>query len=384
MEPVGGRYKGVYKNTLKSGDTAYYIAYRDENGKSVKKKVGVNTRQNRFTSKDAYDELIRVKHELSTGQELTLQNRRKKSATLDECFEFFVKQKTADGKKSLNTDVERYNEHIRKTLGSKEVSKIKSKEIDDFKLLKLTEKQERIKKPLAPQTVTHLLTLISNIINFAIKKEHIPLIANPVAKVDKPKADNQKAVFFSYQEAGELLGHLKYHPNPNLYQLVTLLLFTGARFSEIASMRWHQVNVQTNLIYFPRCKDGNPRHIAMTKMLRDVIMQLQKNKKGEGGLVIPNTLGEIYSEPPDAIQKAIDYVVPGNKEAASIHRLTVHTLRHTHASWLAIEGLDILQIKEQLGHRQITTTMRYAHLIPSKRHEFTKKMDEIAFGGSEE
>ena len=69
LKPAGGRYDGVWINELKNGNVAYYINYRDENGKPVKKKVGVKTKQSNFTVKDAYDRLIQVKHYLLTGEE---------------------------------------------------------------------------------------------------------------------------------------------------------------------------------------------------------------------------------------------------------------------------------------------------------------------------
>ncbi|WP_170175839.1 hypothetical protein [Sulfurimonas crateris] len=45
LKPAGGRYEGVWINELKNGNTAFYINYRDENGKPIKKKVGVKTKQ---------------------------------------------------------------------------------------------------------------------------------------------------------------------------------------------------------------------------------------------------------------------------------------------------------------------------------------------------
>ena len=78
---------------------------------------------------------------------------------------------------------------------------------------------------------------------------------------------------------------------------------------------------------------------------------------------------------PGYFDAAIESIIPGNKEKDAKQKITAHSLRHTHASWLAISGLDILQIKEQLGHKTIEMTMRYAHLIPNKRHEATKMIN---------
>jgi integrase len=77
---------------------------------------------------------------------------------------------------------------------------------------------------------------------------------------------------------------------------------------------------------------------------------------------------------PEYFMTAVEAIIPGNKAQHTKYKITAHSLRHTHASWLAEAGLDILQIKEQLGHKNIDMTMRYAHLIPNIRHEITKKL----------
>jgi len=53
------------------------------------------------------------------------------------------------------------------------------------------------------------------------------------------------------------------------------------------------------------------------------------------------------------------------------NRITPHSLRHTHASWLAQKGVNILHIKKQLGHKKLETTMRYAHISDTQRYQET-------------
>ena len=55
-------------------------------------------------------------------------------------------------------------------------------------------------------------------------------------------------------------------------------------------------------------------------------------------------------------------------------RVTFHTLRHTYASWLAIQGTPIIQIKELLGHQTLVMTERYAHLIPDQKKAAVQNM----------
>ena len=51
-----------------------------------------------------------------------------------------------------------------------------------------------------------------------------------------------------------------------------------------------------------------------------------------------------------------------------IKNVNIHRFRHTFASYLIMNGVDLVTVKELLGHRDITTTMRYAHLIPGHKH----------------
>ena len=51
-------------------------------------------------------------------------------------------------------------------------------------------------------------------------------------------------------------------------------------------------------------------------------------------------------------------------------KVVFHTLRHTFASWLAIQGTPIYTIKELMGHKTLAMTERYSHLIPDAKREY--------------
>ena len=187
-----------------------------------------------------------------------------------------------------------------------------------------------------------------------------------------PKVENQKIGFFTKEKAQELLELLQQRENKRLYELTTLLLFTGARFSEVARLTWADINFNTNLIYFASSKDGNARYIKMSNRVIEVVNSLYKNKINN--LVIPTINGNKYEKMPKEWQIQVDKLIPEN-DNANKDRLTTHSLRHTHASWLAQNGVDILHIKAQLGHKKIETTMRYSHLIDDRRHQATERLN---------
>lgn len=375
LKPAGGKYEGVWINELKNGDISYYINYRDESGKPVKVQVGKKTATSDFSARDAYSKLIEVKYKLQHDQEPVIKAGRVTKLKLNDLWkEFFIYAKA--NKKSWTIDEQNYNKHIKPIFGNKSVKSLNSLDFEKFK-------QDLFAKGLKAQTVKHQLTLIRTIINYALKHDLIKNFTNPLSngKVKMPEIDNNRQAYLTEQEAKDILEILK-STHALTYHLTVLLLFTGARFSEITGassqknktgeetpLKWPDVNFNNNTIYFKKTKNGNDRHIAMHNTLRETIQYLYENKVNNN--VITNSAGGIILRMPDYFMTAVEAVRPGNKEEKTKNKITAHSLRHTHASWLAEAGLDILQIKEQLGHKNIEMTMRYAHLIPNIRHNIT-------------
>lgn len=268
-------------------------------------------------------------------------------------------------KKTYISDEQYYRLHIAPTFANKDIKSIKSKDIEQFKQLYTS-------KGYAAQSVKHYIGLMRHIINYAIKNDLIKNYANPISggKVKLPTIDNARQAFLSKEQARVILDELLQYENPQLYQLTILLLYTGARFSEVASLTWNNINFETNMIYFKATKNGNARWVFMNELVKEVIEQLKADKNNN--LIIANTKGKQMERMLHSWQIVVDNIIDENKEADAKQRVTVHSLRHTHASWLAMAGLDILHIKEQLGHKTLEMTMRYSHLIPNKRHEATE------------
>ncbi|WP_457746334.1 tyrosine-type recombinase/integrase [Sulfurimonas sp.] len=378
LKPAGGKYEGVWVNELKNGDKSYYINYRDESGSPVKVQVGKKTTTSDFTVKDAYSKLIEVKYKLQHGEEPIFKTGRTVKITLDHIWnEFFIYAQA--NKKSWAMDKQNYNKHIKPIFGNKDVKSIKALELERFK-------QTLFLKNLKAQTIKHQLTLIRTMLNYAIKHEIVKNFKSPFenGKVKMPLIDNARQEYLTKEEAKQLLDILK-NTHTLTYHLTVILLFTAARFSEItgaasqknktradAPLRWSDVNFNSEEIFLKKTKHGNERYVAMNKILLNTMKELYANKVSEN--VIVNSNGGIVLRMPKYFMEAIEIVLPGNSKKESKNKITAHSLRHTHASWLAEAGLDILQIKEQLGHKNLEMTMRYSHLIPNIRHAATREL----------
>lgn len=141
------------------------------------------------------------------------------------------------------------------------------------------------------------------------------------------------------------------------YDLTVLLLDTGARYGEIAQLRWQQIDLDARLIRLWRPKVRNEGIIFMTSRVHRILSQ-KNSERGNSEFIFTNKRGGPRGHTVQSIRKAM--------VRAGIHDCTIHTLRHTHATRLIQNGLSIYEVQAVLGHTDVKTTMRYAHLEQAK------------------
>lgn len=368
MQRIRTKYPGVWYLESGKNDRTYYITYK-QYGKSVQKKVGKYSQGVREAyCKNIRDQIVaKIKLEdLGVGELFD----KKPSYTLNELFDIYSEY-SKHNKKSYKIDIWTYDKHVRSYLGNKVAHAIQP---SDFEKLK----QKKTNEGYQPQTVKHIIGLCRQIYNYAIKNQMYKNLENPISKkVSMPQIDNSRKAFLSKEEAKELLLTLKQESNKTAYYITVFSLMTGARIGEIFDLRWSDVNFTSNTIYFKKNKNGNDRHIFINSMLSECLDDLKELKTHSNSFVIPNSVGNKLLRMPDVFQASVEKIRPGNQSADAKNKIVAHSLRHTHASWLAMDGLDIIQIKEQLGHKTLDMTLRYAHLIPSKRHKATEAISML-------
>ena len=136
------------------------------------------------------------------------------------------------------------------------------------------------------------------------------------------------------------------------YDLVILLLDTGARYSEIANIKWERINLVDHTIRLWRSKVQNETVLFTTDRVYQILNTRLVKKSSD--YVFNNSNGGARGYCTQSIRKAI--------LRAGLQNCRVHTLRHTLATRLIQHGMSIYEVREILGHSDIKTTMRYAHL----------------------
>ena len=344
-----------------NGDISYSITYRDDNNKTIRKKIG--NKSNGINENYCFAQRNSIINKIRLGEDVPIKHKKSKQFTLQNAYDKYIEWAKNNKKSWKNNDELMFNKHIKDELGEKALISLKP---EDFEKLK----QKKLSEGYKPRTVVLILGIARHCINYTINNELVKNYINPISngRVKMPTVDNAKVGYLTKEQAVELLYILDAKPERMTYQLSVLLLYTGARFSEVASLTWNDINFKEQLIYFKATKNGNARSIKITAKVLDVLNELSQSRTSH--LIIPSSNGKQILQMPKQWQEIVDKLISNNKEAQK-HRITVHSLRHTHASWLAISGMNILEIKEQLGHKKLDMTLRYSHLIPSARHEKT-------------
>lgn len=265
-------------------------------------------------------------------------------------------------KKTWRDDVTRLNFHVLPVLGELPMVQIEPDHIEKLKA--------RCQEKLAPATVVQCLAVTRACFNYASRMGMFKA-SNPVKGVKMPKPDNKRMRFLTKKEADDLLD-LAWTYNTELHDMCLICLYTGIRSGEMVSLTWNDIDFEHNLITISDPKNGESRQVYLTKHVKNML----ERRGGGSGLIFPSKNGVKR----DAVSKIFTRLVNKLQLNEGItdprQKVTFHSLRHTFASWLALNGETLLTIKELMGHKTIAMTMRYAHLIPDQKRKAVERLGE--------
>jgi len=203
---------------------------------------------------------------------------------------------------------------------------------------------------LALNTVNRIMASLKTFLNFAVRRHYIP--ENPLKAIKKYRLPENTPRFLTKDEIARVLAQAK---KTDLYPAVAAAIYTGMRRSELFHLEWSDVDLLQNRVTICN-KEGFTT----------------KSKKAR---VIPlhPTLCGILKAYRRAEGRCFDYTNQRRvfrrilRKAGLGKDVGWHSLRHTFASHLVMQGVDIVTVSKLLGHSTIATTMIYAHL--TKEHE---------------
>ena len=148
------------------------------------------------------------------------------------------------------------------------------------------------------------------------------------------------------------------------------------RADECFWLLWGHIDYDQGMIHVADPKGGPPRDVYLTQKVREMLQT--KKEGGKADLVFKARHGGKIPEVSKTVLRAINDLKLNEGITDRRQKASFHTLRHTFASWLAIQGTPILEIKELLGHAtlaMLAMTERYAHLIPDPKRASIARME---------
>lgn len=255
--------------------------------------------------------------------------------------------------------------------------------------------------PLSPGTLRTIHRVLSAVLGRAVAWGYLK--DNPAERVSTPSQKKREASYLDEEDARRLLELLAQEPI-RWRAPVAFDLLSGLRRGELLGLRWQDVDEDKQMIYICQTQnytpaDGTytdtPKNITSNRPLRvarsaffllaeyKVWQDAQREKLGDAwedqdGRIFTNSFGAPLH--PDSITKWFHSFV----QRTGLPKVTVHSLRHTYASLMIFDGINLVTVSHQLGHAQTSTTTNiYAHVIASAEAmaaESSSRFDDVILG----
>lgn len=292
------------------------------------------------------------------------------SLTVGQLCDEYIEVKKTESRASTLNNIERYvRMYIKPTLGKIKLTKLTTKQLQDWKLV-INECDLQI------ITKKGIFKNFSAILNYAVKLEYIA--TNNLKKLGNFKDTDLKMAtnklqYYTAEEFRLYIDTLKSNcetiRNWNYYTLLNIAFYTGARKGEIRALLWN--DIKDNYVTIDKSYDA-----------RNDIVTAPKNKSSVRKIQLPvpliNVLNEhrqrlidndMYSDDGLICGYIVDSVLSRlnvrTANSCNLHVIRIHDFRHTHASVLINADINIMEISRRLGHSQVDITWNiYGHLYP--------------------
>ena len=366
-------YPGVYYREAKriggkGMEKVYYVRFKKD-GKVIEEKVGRQYVDDMTPARASKFRSDRIEGKRLSRKEIRQQREKAEKAakqvvwTIGKLFDAYIK--TRPDNKSRKVDKNRFEKHLKPKLGKKKPDDLAPLDIDRIRISLL--------KKLSPQTVKHVLNLLTWTINYGVKKN---LCSGLSFHVQKPTVNNTVTEDLSNDQLKKLLEAIEADSNIQIKNLMKLALHTGMRRGELFKLQWDHINFDRGFIAIVDPKGGPDQTIPISDTAREILESHPKT-------TIKRKNKPVYESP---------YVFPGAggkqrvSAQAGVNRIKeraglpkkfrpLHGLRHVYASMLASSGeVDMYRLQKLLTHKDFRMTQRYAHL----RDEALKEASNVA------
>ncbi len=349
------KYNGVFHRILEDNSKTYYVIYKDPiSKKRVRLKVG--------NSKDGMNEAYcfnkrnEIISKLRLGDDPNipiLTKKLHKDSLNDIANKYFEHKNLAETKKNTKDRLSKYNKHYSNDIGKKPIQTITKQDGIDLQ-------KKLISLGYAIGTINSIIELVATIFNFAIK-EGLYNGNNPFFGLSL-KVDNIRLRYLTKEELEQLKREVK--KDKVLYLFVLIAISTGARLESILSIQKKDIDINTNSINIQDFKNSSSYYGALISEVKNIIIDnIKELKKDDYIISYENGIKCDKKRIQRRLSPILDKLFNQDLQKDDrVNRVVIHTLRHSFASLLALNGTPIFTIQKLMNHKDIKQTIRYAKL----------------------
>lgn len=245
---------------------------------------------------------------------------------------------------------------LERHFGSRLLSSIGPRDVQEF----IAERRQTVKT----STANRSLVVLKHMLRLAVEWGY--LASSPATGFKLEREENRREFFLTPEQWEALGAELPSWLRP----LVLAALHTGARRSELVNLEWEDVDFRRKLIRFRRTKNNEDRVVAMSETLAGELRGMKSRIKG--GRVFRGFRGAPLKA--NSFRGAFESAV----SRAGLKGFRFHDLRHSAASFMVQAGIPLNTVREVLGHKSITMTLRYAHLAPEHQRDAVRTFDRLS------
>ncbi|WP_027360816.1 tyrosine-type recombinase/integrase [Desulforegula conservatrix] len=365
------KFNGLYYRELSDGDRTYYalvtIAGKSQRFCLGKHSEGVNLVSANQARIDIINKARYGEEALSTLP-LTLAKKKKKKiiSFADVAGQYIDARVLSDATKAEYSSILKFMEKM--GIKSKDLHAITQSDVNSIQNNLLNEKR-------SSSTINKYIGFIKSVFNYGIRQGIIKS-TNP-ANASKPlKENNERQRYLSKDEVGILIDSVR--KDQNLLLFCLLGLQTGARLESILHIQVKDLDFENDTITLHNIKSKKTYKGFFSGELKLILNDQFKGCNNPNDFIITfngqqTTARQIQCRLKPILDRLFNQ---GLDSKDSKNRVVIHTLRHTIASHLAIQGTPIHEIKKVMDHSSITETMRYAKLAPDSGKESVRKLWE--------
>ena len=358
--PAGQRKLDLYDTTIPgfvlevrpSGGKTWYLRYRDGRGKQHQHRIGdaagITFEQARTAAQTTRAKVILGENPAEEKKAL------RAIPTLEDFAQRYL-DFAKGAKRSWDTDESFLRNHVLPRWAKRHLDEVRQQDIIDL--------QHGMRASgYAPATANRIVILTRYMWNLG-KKWKVPgTETNPASGVELFEENNKRERFLTAEEVQRLVACVRDSDNPQLQYIVPLLLLLGCRKREALDAKWQDIDWRQKLWRIPKTKSGKVRHVPLSSGA----LKLLQGLKSKADPAIEH----IFANPRTGLPfVSIFYSWDTARTEAGLPELRIHDLRHSFASFLVNAGRSLYEVQELLGHADIRTTSRYAHLSRERLRE---------------